>query len=201
MKPGPWLLLIGLLLFGVAEQCGEARLRDAAAAAEALADSLADERALAEREAADLFARHTALAAELNAARDSLALVRADARRTASAAHQAASDASARVRAALDSAGALHLDALEEAHRAELDAKDDEIDALETENAFLWRRVELSDSLLAVEVAINASLRLEVQQLNVAVNLYRRAGNSFWRDVQVAAIGAGIGALGWELAR
>jgi hypothetical protein len=87
----------------------------------------------------------------LRAATAYAATVTINARLVASAARQRATDAEAGLRTTLDSLGAstAALDSLVVAHAEETAAKDAEIAARDRERAILYRRVELSDTLIA----------------------------------------------------
>lgn len=123
---------------------------------DALRDSVAMARARAQADSARLAEVDVTLAAY----RDTVADVEASAHLIASAARRRADAAEARVRAALDSLGAstAALDSLVTAHADEVGAKDAEIAARDRERAILYRRVEVSDTLIG-------SLREQIRRL------------------------------------
>ena len=61
--------------------------------------------------------------------------------------------------AVIDSGLAQELDRIMESHEEVVTAMQTEIDALNHDRELLWRRIEVSDSLLAVQVEVNDALR------------------------------------------
>tara|TARA_R100001224_G_scaffold109180_1_gene86294 strand:+ start:528 stop:1151 length:624 start_codon:yes stop_codon:yes gene_type:complete len=64
--------------------------------------------------------------------------------------------------AVIDSGLAQELDRIMESHEEVVTAMQTEIDALNHDRELLWRRIEVSDSMLAVQVEVNQALRHSV---------------------------------------
>ena len=115
-----------------------------------LLDALRDSVAVVQAQAARDSARLAAVDDSLQDARASAETITLNAHLIASAARQRAMIAEGRVRTALDSLGAstAALDSLVAAHAQEIAAKETEIAARDRERAILYRRVEVSDTLI-----------------------------------------------------
>ena len=116
-----------------------------------LLDALRDSVAVAQAQATRDSARLAVVDDSLRAARESAETVTQNARLIASVARQRAAVAEAQVRATLDSLGAstAALDSLTTAHADEVAAFEAEIAARDRERAILYRRVEVSDTVIA----------------------------------------------------
>jgi hypothetical protein len=106
---------------------------------------------LAREEAQAAWDRYAAQGDTIEAYRDTVRTVRTNARLVASVAAQRASTAETALRHALDSLGASTeaLDTLVAAHAQRVAAVEAERDVLARENAMLWGRVELADTVIA----------------------------------------------------
>jgi|TARA_R110000824_G_scaffold54292_2_gene149848 hypothetical protein len=93
-------------------------------------------------------------------------------------------------------------DSLSAAHKDEVYALEVSLSAIKTENAVLWKRVEFADSVLAISIEVNATLREEVAEWR---NAYESTSESIWSkmrdDAELMGTAVLIGAAGWEVIR
>lgn len=201
-----WILVIALLLAGTCQQWAIGELKRQAAAEKARADAIADTVAMLQQSATALEAALDSADAVVAAADSATALARAEAAQVSARARQTASAASARIRAALDSAGISTeaLEAQEAAHAEEIAAKDEQIRTFEDERRVLFERIDLADSALVAERAVNAGLRQENEALRRSVSLLERAASPsifqrFKDNLVMNAAVAGVSILAWEI--
>lgn len=209
----PWVGRLGWMLVGA---LGVYLLADLGSTGpdlsifEALRDSLASAQAQATRDSACLAAKDDTLAAykaTVETVTVNARLIVSAASRRATVASRRAAEAQAEVRAVLDSLGAstAALDTMAAAHAQEIAAKDAalaaqaaEIVARDRERAILWRRVELSDTVIA-------DLRAQLAR-QVAVDAERaRIEDRLRHDLRGAKIreriaeGVAVAALTWKV--
>ena len=118
----------------------------------------------------------------------------------ASAARRRATVAEAGLRTTLDSLGAstVALDSLVVAHTAEVAAKDAEIAARDRERTILWRRVELSDTVIAdLRAQIARQEAVDVERESIEARLRHDLRGAKIRE-RIAEAGA-IAALTWKV--
>lgn len=75
--------------------------------------------------------------------------------------------------AVIDSGLAQELDRIMESHEEVVTAMQTEIDALNHDRELLWRRIEVSDSLLVVQVEVNDALRGSIMALETERDAWR----------------------------
>jgi hypothetical protein len=165
-----------------------------------LLDALRDSVAVVQAQATRDSARIAIVDDSLRAAAAHSATVTLNARLIVSAARQRAAVAEAQVRATLDSLGAstAALDSLTTAHADEIAAKDAEITALDRERAILYRRVELSDTVIAglrEQVARWAAVDAERAQIQRRLEGGLRGAKIRERIAEAAAVAA----LTWKV--
>ena len=165
-----------------------------------LLDALRDSVAVAQAQAARDSARLVAVDDSLRDARVSAETVATNARLVASAARQRATVAEAGLRTTLDSLGAstAALDSLVVAHATEIAAKDAEITARERERAILYRRVELSDTLIAgLREQIARDAAADAEELRIRERLQGQLRGARLRERVAEA--AAVAALTWKV--
>lgn len=188
----PWLPLAAGIVAGIfCTWFFTPRPQPDTSALDALRDSVAAVQAKASRDSARLAAVDDSLAA---AAAHS-ATVEINARLIMSAARQRATVAEAQVRATLDSLGAstASLDGLMVAHAQEIAAKDAELAARDRERAILYRRVELSDTVIAglrEQLARDAAADAEELRIRERIQGQLRGAKIRERVAEAAAIAA-----------
>ena len=75
--------------------------------------------------------------------------------------------------AVIDSGLAQELERIVESHEEVVSAMETEIEAINRDRELLWRRIEVSDSLLAVQVEVNDALRGSIMALETERDAWR----------------------------
>lgn len=158
-------------------------------ALDALRDSVAIARAQAQADSARLAEVDVTLAS----VRDTLEDVQESTHLRVTAARQRADAAEGRVRTVLDSMGqsTAALDTLVAAHADALAAKDEEIAARDRERAILYRRVEVSDTLIAglrVQIARQEAVDAERDHIEARLRADARGAKRRERAAEGVAV-------------
>jgi hypothetical protein len=165
-----------------------------------LLDALRDSVAVVQAQAARDSARLAAVDDSLRAARDNAATVAINARLIASAARARATTAEGRVRAALDSLGAstASLDSLVGAHAQEIAALNAEDAARDAERAILYRRVEVSDTVIAgLREQLARQVAVDAERARIMDRLQGQVRGARIRER--VAEGAAVAAIVWRV--
>ena len=202
IKPREIVVLGGVLLILILGLRGFSNVKSDALIAEERVRILEEERIGLEHHMEEAAEGYEVLRDSLDQAHDSLSSVRAEAVLRASVASRSFNEGMGVLRDSLQAYGGLGeiLDQVQADHEEEVVAYQAQIQTLEDDNALLWGRITVLDSLWVQEQELNAALRKEIGALNQEADAWERAANPniFKRlggSIPYILVGAGAMAL------